>query len=461
MCEGIARAGNGACLFAVNTESILGKCARLFRAGRTPFLRNVRVDWGISDEDLNSATSSVNFLIPSSPTTSIEMRRLPATQQVPTTIQHIHAGTRTNIFVIFALKNDIMPKSITLHGELDDGSGRLKLPRIPVETVQLEGAKNGKPLIHTLAAWRLIQEHEEKRAPLPQPQAVGIADDQIRKAVIIHLGQKYRLVSQYTSFVAIDDGQDDRYHRNRALSSRHQNARSTRNSGQPDLPAVDNSLSGWGWSILDFFASFFARNTHGSSSRTIPGAWTDPPSSSPPAADDSDGARDDGYESVETFSTLSSLEGSTEWSDWSRPATPVPQMSEEDARMQRSPSPSFELRRPAPGPNVQMGSALPVQPPPPPVQSEVVELVKSQLYDGSFPLHALRGIVGANVVDEASKRQLDDTAWATALSVAFIEKRMGNQKELMDDLLIKAREYLHGRPDVNMKELIKLARSMI
>jgi hypothetical protein len=460
MCEGIARAGRGACLFAVNTESILGKCARLFRAGRTPFLQKVQIDWGISDEHLSSVTSSVNFSIPSSSSRTIKIQQLPAIQQVPTKIQDIHSGTRTNFFVILKLKKFRVPESIKLRGELDDGSGDFEL-EIPIQTVQLAGAKEGLPLIHTLGAWHLIQEHEEKRAPLPQSVSAA-TEDQIRKAVIVHLGEKYQLASQHTSFVAVDRGQDDRQYRNRAASSRRQDSSSARDN--TELPVDNNSQRDLWSTILNLFTGFFPHETQRSSSQTIPGAWSDFPSSSSPPSDDE--ADDNGYESAETFSTLSSLEGSTEWSDWSRPGSPEPQMSEEDAQRQRSPSPNFESQRLAPDgvhlrPPEAAGNALPVHPPLPPVRPEVVELVKFQLYDGSFPLHSLRGIVGANAVDEANKLQVDDAVWATALSVAFIEKHMGGQKELMEDLLVKAREFLQGKPDVDMKELIRIAKGLV
>lgn len=451
MCEGIARAGRGACLLAVNTESIVEKCVKLLTAGRTPFVQNVRVDWGIDDEHLSSVTSSVNFSVPSSSSRTVKIRSLPVIQQVPTKIQDIHAGTRTNFFVILKLKKITVPESITLRGELDDGSGTFEL-NIPIHMIRLVGAKDGLPLIHTLAARRLIQEHEEERAPLPQPVSAA-PDDQIRKAVIVHLGEKYQLASQYTSFVATDSDQDSRRHHNRASSFHRQDASRARDAS--DFPAENNLKNGLGPTILNFFAGFFPQEMHGNRSQSIPGAWTDSPMSSPPASDN--GADDDGYESAETFSTLSSLDGSAEWSDWSPPPSPEPQTSEEDAQRQRSPSPKFEL---APEGERVRGNALPVRLPPP-VRAEVVELVRFQLYDGSFPLHSLRAIVGASAVDRANSLQVDDAVWATVLSVAFIEKHMGGQKELMENLLIKALEYLRSRHDIDMKELIKIAKDLV
>lgn len=50
MCEGIARAGNGVCLLASSTETMVGKCARLLRAGRNGILEDVTLDWGFGSQ---------------------------------------------------------------------------------------------------------------------------------------------------------------------------------------------------------------------------------------------------------------------------------------------------------------------------------------------------------------------------------------------------------------------------
>jgi hypothetical protein len=437
----------------------------LFRAGRTPFVRSVQINWGISDEYLSS-TTSVDFSIPSKSSKTVRIRPLPIIQQAPTKIQDIHAGTRTNVFVILTLKKMKVPESITLRGELDDGSGDFEL-EIPISTVQLAGAKPGLPLVHTLAAWRLIQEQEDKKAPLPQP-VTAASDDQIRKAVIVHLGEKYQLASQYTSFVAIDSGQDDGQYSNHAGSARATSPirGSSRASDVSDVDSPPRGRSqpvsnGLGSTIFNFFASLFRLEIHEGRGQTVPGAWRESPPASPPASDNDGG--DDGYSSAETFSTLSSLESHTDWSDWSTASRP--QLTEEEARKQRSPSPQLEPRRLAPGQGhaYPADNGLPVPPPPPPpVGREVVELVKLQLFDGSFSLDSLRGIVGTDAVDEVNNLQVDSAVWATALSVAFIEKhmKMKGSKELMDDLLIKPQEFLReSLPDV--EGLMRRARQLI
>lgn len=49
MCEGIARAGNGVCLMAITSESIVAKCSKLVRASRTYILKNITVDWCVPE----------------------------------------------------------------------------------------------------------------------------------------------------------------------------------------------------------------------------------------------------------------------------------------------------------------------------------------------------------------------------------------------------------------------------
>jgi len=466
MCEGIARAGNGVCLFAVNTESILGKCARLFRAGRTPFIRNVKVDWGISGENLNSVTSSVNFSIPPSSSRTVRIRSLPVVQQVPTKLRDIHAGTRVNIFVILTVRRITVPESVVLQGELDDG-GEVFEMKIPIQGVQLAEAKQGLPLIHTLAAWRLIQEHGEKRAPLPLPVSAS-TDDDIRKAVMVRLAEKYQLVCQYTSFVAINSDQDNGGPSNNQSGSSHRRRRESLNGGSggrdfDNLLTHSNSGPGLGSTIINFLVSFFKNDMNESQNQTVPGAWTDSPLPSRDPSDD--GSMDQEYESAETFSTLSSLDGSSEWSDWSVPEQ-GPEMTEEEAQRRRSPSPQFEQRTLAPEAErrripLLQNAALPHPPAPLSAQPEVVELVMLQSFDGSFPLHSsISRIVGSAAVDEVSNLQVDDKIWITALSIAFIEKHTENQ-ELKVDLLTKAREFLERNAGNDFGRLMRRARELV
>ncbi|RDB29586.1 hypothetical protein Hypma_015119 [Hypsizygus marmoreus] len=460
-CEGLARAGNGTSFFATDAESILGKCARLLGAGRTPFVKNVTVDWGVPPEYLT--TPSVAFPEEASSTTVVRIRPPATIQQVPTQIHDMHAGTRTNILAIITLRRTYAPQEIRLRGEFDNGGGDFELI-IPVRGVQLADSESGLPLIHTLAAWRLIQEHEEKKAPLPAA-LIPSREEDIRKAVIVRLGERYQLISRHTSFVAEDSGQNDwrRSSDRRRGSPVPQGGQTwdTNRSIDDDIPR------GFRSTVSEFLSGLFGYpgGSHISSvdQQVLPGSWVDhsPQPSSPPSANGTDD--EDGYESDNTFTTLSSLE-SYAWSEWSPPSSPY---IRSESLEEPGSSPKLEPLSLAPETERQRRvvprDALPGRPPPrPPAPSEVVALVHLQCFDGSFALNdSLHFIVGRQAVDEAYNLRVEDKVWATAISIAFMRKRMGQHTELLKDLLVKAMEFLDLNAGVDVKELIRRAEGFI
>ncbi|KAJ7837185.1 hypothetical protein B0H14DRAFT_3870521 [Mycena olivaceomarginata] len=304
-----------------------------------------------------------------------------------------------------------VPKEVTLRGHLEGGGPSFELT-VPIRSIQLTESEPGLPMVHSLAAWRLIQDHQEGTASLAL--AVGDAsEDEIRKASIVRLGERYQVASRHTSFVAVDSGSDARRRRARRTYS------PTR--ARSDSPSPVSPLQAWAW----------ARPS---------GAWRDSGDFS--VVEDRD--EDEGYNSAATFSTLSSLEGSYD-SDWSDGSIDPPPVSEEDARMQRSPSPKLEPLRLAPSTireerrrRIQQAPPQP-RAPPPPVHPEVVRLAAMQLFDGSFD-NSIRGVVGDVILNEADVLQVDRAMWATAVSIAFTSKHLADpaQKDLLDDLLQKA-----------------------
>jgi len=164
---------------------------------------------------------------------------------------------------------------------------------------------------------------------------------------------------------------------------------------------------------------------------------------------------------VQTFSTLSSFLGSnSEWSDWSEePSSPV------SSEMERKPPPLLIPLRFAPShmqstpPSHLPRPSIPLNNNPPPLSPEVVNLVKLQQFDGSYQLNDdLRLLVGDAAFNEFTTLRVDEKAWATALSIAYITKQMGNQRELLQDLLQKGLEFLRGG---NNENLIQRATSLI
>ncbi|KIK70397.1 hypothetical protein GYMLUDRAFT_32399 [Collybiopsis luxurians FD-317 M1] len=467
MCEGIAAAGKGICLFAHEAESITSKCARLLRAGRTPFIKNVSIDWGLSEEYLVSAANSVSFSTSSSSQRTARLRSFPVLQQAPTRIDDIHAGVRFTVYAILRLKRVRVPDEVVLRGNLDD-TGEPFEWRVPIRGVQLTDLEPGLPTIHTLCAWRMIQEHDSGRAPLPLYMPVPgrlHSVEELHEAAIIRLGETYQLASRHTSFIAVDSGRDMGYARERRQvdfgnwthgpqvnPSSNQNDNADVAAGSPLGTLYNDVVSGLG--------SLFAAT---GASIGMPGAW--PEESSVSASIRRDDDPDNGYESsnsARTFTTLSSLLGlgggsDSDWSDWTEPSSPI---SEE---MERSPAPQFVPVRFAP-PHVRplfppRPPAAASAPPPPPLQSSVLEVVKEQQSDGSYPLDDhLRSVVGDRAFNEFRRLGVGETAWATALAVAYITQQMGNQRELLDDLLYKSLDFLRSGGN---EQLIQRATSLI
>lgn len=181
MCEGIARAGNGLCLMAMTTESIIGKYSKLMRASRTYVLKNISIDWGMRPNLTPACTAGAE--------TNSTIR------QAPSHIPAIYPGNR---FITFALIDDPTfspPKEVVICGQRD-GVGELLQFSVPVQQIALPSGQTSRPLIATLAARRAIMdvEDEGRRAD----SAVDVKD------LVVRLGTTYQLASRHTSFVAVD-----------------------------------------------------------------------------------------------------------------------------------------------------------------------------------------------------------------------------------------------------------------
>jgi hypothetical protein len=472
MCEGIARVGNGECLFAVRAESIVGKCARLLGAGRSRAVESVSIDWGIPMDFLHDSpgtrSASVSFSRHLASTSRAKLFP-PAIRQSPAQIQKMFAGMRINIFAILTLKSLKVPKEITLRGQIGDAGGPFEV-KVPVSKVQLlDSQETSPPLVHTLAARRLITDTEEGRAPLPRAVGTVIVED-IRKDTIIDLGEEYQLASRYTSFVAVDSGNGD-VRQNRQGRSRARQGRNTSFGDPEDGETPSYTTGDPPQGILRQIINFIIPGSSSRHNRAStaggfepPGAWPSVSSlnSSRGVLDESD--HDAGYDSAATFSTLSSLYSSSEWSEWTPP--PSPRVRAGAADIQRSPSPQFQPLRDAPDDVRQTLTVVqpqaPSHPGPPITPENMVELIRLQLFDGSFSLNeSLVAIVGSHAVPRDIP-PVDNSIWATALAIAFMKKYIGNQPDLLDNLIHKAMEFVEEGPHCNQfNELVRRAEGLI
>jgi hypothetical protein len=462
--EGIARAGNGDSLFAVKSESILGKCAKLIRAGRSSFVENISIDWGIPETSRERLPSSVSFSNSTSfdqhsARTRIQLSPSPDIQQAPAQINKIFPGLR---FIVFALTtHTTVPKQIVLRGQLNGGSSQFEIV-VPVSTVKLFDKKNPSiPLVHTLAARRLITDFLEDGATLPVPLDPATPLGDVRKAAVIRLGEDYQLASKFTSFVAVD-GSDESLGREgiRGRSpTRRQRQHGESHKGDSNQNIVESILM----FTLDSVSSALTaltgvlggntsdrRTTH---FRRLPGAYTASPASTMDryASDDE---LDNASVGASSFSTMSSLDGSL--SDWSSSGSPERSstISPEDAARMRSPSPAVQFSPRTGGShnhNVHSRSSTSPAPPAVPtlVPTSVVNLIQLQDFDGSFSLSDfLADIVGKSALQIPSDLDVDRATWATALAVAFLQKHLPeeSQSDVLEGLLDKVNEFIEQRP---------------
>jgi len=314
--------------------------------------------------------------------------------------------------------------------------------------------------VHTLAARRLITDFEDDKATLPTANPGATVED-IRKAVIVRLGEEYQLASRHTSFVAVDA---DAYgtpislgdSRGRSLSLRlrlgtrrlnSQRTADAQGSNSLSESVVDNFLAALTYvssavdALINRFQGGISRDRPASD---IPGAFPNSHSPSPSLASSHAGR------STASFSTLSSLNKSL--STWTQSRTPSP--SPPPSEHTRSPSPPLQSLRHT-NEEVQRQHGFDPQSIEPsdtsaPVASQIFDLVQLQAFDGSFPLdESLGKIVGQDVLAKAADFQVDNKTWATALAVAYLKKHLSNQPDLLEGLLDKAMEFVRGNTNFN------------
>ncbi|THG99705.1 hypothetical protein EW026_g2701 [Hermanssonia centrifuga] len=434
MCEGIARAGNGVCLMAATPESIVGKCSKLLRAGKTFLLKNISIDWGIPS-DLQGSDHAAPRVVQF---TSLDQTMW----QTPSHIGALYPGTRLIIFALIKSDRFTPPNEIYLRAQRDGTGDELKFS-VPVEIVKFEEENSPSLLVHTLAARRLITELEDESRSQMMP-------DSERAASIIKLGERYQLASRYTSFVAVEAQETDSSQtplppgmvrpRPHGSHSPHQSSRNNKIHWQRKLDSYLQRAFGYvGGFVSAFIDTWVGPPPENLHSHTVPGG--DLPSR-PGSPVDYDVDEDDGEgdETDSTFTTLSSILGhsDSEWSEAeSRAASPIA-----DQNNARSQSPAFARAQTAPAPTQGGDQSVPL----PPVDDNVVNLVRLQSFDGSFsPDDSFKGIVGINAMQEGQSLGLDPDLWATILAIAYFQKHLSNQPELRDSLAEKAREFALAR----------------
>ncbi|VDB86652.1 unnamed protein product [Peniophora sp. CBMAI 1063] len=447
LCEGVARTGRGVALFAVDSDEIIAKCARLVGAGIHPTITDIEVDWGLGPA-------------------SASLRPLPVIQQSPPEITTLYRNHR---FVVYAiLRTSHMPRQVVLRGRVQNGAAdRIEVP-VSVRTAKRFSSaahiNNSSAFLHTLAARGLIRDLRDGRLT-SNPADAGTPHDLAQKAEIVRLGVAYQLVSEHTSFVGVDEGETVR-RMQQLWRERRRGRLQTRPSRTASSPNA-TSLSALAGAAFDWITGAFSwvLSSGSSSSRgRMPGGYSTR-SGTPDArsrassshSDDTqrqDGASEDGsvvdddtdeYSSDHSFSSISSLESHSTL-NVTRPRRRSSRGAErqEPTRIREG---SPELR-PA-------SKTEHVPPPRPQPQADDLSLLTMQAFDGSFaPSDELSRILGRDTTVEAAALGVLPVVWATARVLAYLEAKLQNQQELLDVVRDKIMDY--GAKVVGMIEFQRL-----
>ena len=406
---------------AAESESIVGKTAKLLRASRTYPLNNVTVDWGADFTASDDVTAQTDVF-----------------RQAPQRIPCVYANNRFTTFALIKHADFVVPDRVVLKAQ-QNGQGEVYSFEVPVEQLHITDAKE-TCLIHTLAARRIILELDD-RDKSEQDLKTGV------KETIIHLGEQYQLASRYTSFVAVE------------------NRKSVQEDNAQDFDGTDDDFvivedQAWLTGKRPEMGQDIMVSCCMTAAPQLVGLAMSPPPPNETARPPPSAARPHSFKAVKRKRGRKprDLAGSAA-------ATPV-----------LSQSPSLA----APGatasyghvPALVAGSNSSVLPPPsgystasyklPGVDGDVVGLVRLQSFNGSFTVSPeLEAILGKNALAEGSKIGVDQTIWATMLAVAYLQKYLAHQTELLEGLIDKAQDFVSGTPGVNFARLLENAKLLI
>lgn len=402
MCNGIARAGNGVCLMSTTTEGIISKTSKLVKAAKTEFLQDITIDWG---------TPSLSLFF---------ARWCRASQgqvlrQGPRTLPLLYGGVRLVVFSVVKHKRFKIPDEVVIQARRG-WTG--EIVRFVVAVKQLERSTSGLQTgsIHTLAARWIIMDLEDRER--------GVTSPSTRKA-IIQLGQQYQLASRFTSFIAVED----------------------ENQKKLGVAPLPDELSE-------------RKSGH---SRIQSHSYTAPPTRDLPSYFESDeylGGEEYGVSRSRHLPTAPLLYATA--TDTGRREYMVSDVSS------RSISRSSYAMRVPPSPVAAVPPSPYSLPPlsfaPVAVSNTdpVEQLARLQSFDGAFSMSTEAiAIFGRSAVDAGKKHKVDDRVWATILAIAYLQKHLAHEPELLEGLLEKAMAFLNHAQGNDQQHLLDIAGELI
>ncbi|RUO95637.1 hypothetical protein BC936DRAFT_143566 [Jimgerdemannia flammicorona] len=230
LVDGVARMGRGFSQYVGETERLEKKIMEMLKNALQPPITDYNVTWMTEDDDDDDG----HIKLPKIPMTEEDdddgyiklpkkqklsffnnnnnnNNNIPIVRQLPHNIPVIFAHSTLMVYCFFAPGKRPCGK-IVLEGQSNDGPMKVE---IDIEKVD-PGA-----LIHTLAAQRLITDIEEATSYLHyddsgRPKQLAV---QTKSCEITMMGLRFSLVTNYTSFIAIDKHLDgvESYHQKTIL----------------------------------------------------------------------------------------------------------------------------------------------------------------------------------------------------------------------------------------------------
>ena len=199
LVKGIARSGNGNAVFASTEEDLRPKVMNMLKNALQPAINKVKVEWLGKVKDLETSEEAIEMkktLLGFNKPKSDGKKNIGFLGQAPENIPAIFDGSRLLVYR-FLDPND-EPTGAKITAETPDGP-------LTAEIILTEDNKIEGEFVHQLAARKKIQDLEEESVLQENHQY----RDQYKEA-IIDLGKKYNLASQHTSFVGVDSKESDK-----------------------------------------------------------------------------------------------------------------------------------------------------------------------------------------------------------------------------------------------------------
>lgn len=346
-------------------------------------------------------------------------------------IPEMSLAFRSAFFAIIQIET--IPEQVVIRGKAD---GRDVSFPVDVETAKFGRQLSEPPFFHTLVAHQLIRGLEDN--------VNGINSE--TRELIVRLGELYQMASSCTSFVAVDGAHHDR-------PRTHISTAST-----PPVTVATSFIEAI-WQVIGWFGSSTAAgHPKRRQNERLPGGWSTPDDADSGVSSESDteytdSEGDSDWDSDRTFSTLSSLESHSS-GDSGQPRR--------RRHPHQPPAPPAPMAPYTPPPTVAPSNDRTERFKPPPIDSHVLTLFQHMSASGSFSLtDDLGAIVGMEALKKAKLWENEELA-ATALAIVYLEKRLGDHRELFELLIEKGKEFAKSHPNGGIfEEMLHRAQAVI